>query len=130
MKIKDAKPLIGIFYIIDNQIYSFKGEIEEFNEVNEVYDAGRLFHIDLLKEIPNMNPKLSEDIKDKCLEGSRSKHHEIYPRGRVCYDINNDRYEVFANPELLNDTNNLTLIGRDFHLPANKTIFYKDDYYK
>lgn len=127
MKIKDIKAAIGVFEFVNNQLYSLQQDIENSKEVNGMYDAGNLFHIDLLKQIPDMDKSIEGELKYKLLN---STNPYDYPRGRVCYNINNDLYLVFADSDTYKIPNSRTLIAREFHLPLNKTEFYIDDFYE
>ena len=125
--IKDMKPSVGIFSLVDGELYCLEAPIEDLAPINGMYDAGKLFHIDLLKQIPDMNPNLNEDLKK---ELKSVTHPYDYPRGRVCYNINNDQYLVFTCEEIARNEYYKQTIMRKFHLPVSKTVFYIDDFYK
>lgn len=52
------------------------------------------------------------------------------PRGRVIYDVNKDKYLVFAPAEIRNDRKILTKIFREFSLPMKKVAVVDDPHYE
>ena len=124
MKIKDMKPQVGIFEIIDGNVYVVSRDVD-FSKVHNISDdAGEYFHEDLVKHVIS---KCSKEAQDKYK--SMRQGFLAFPRGRVCYNFNNDVYQVFGSREAVSGKNG-EVIMRKFSLPRNKTTFYIDSYYE
>ena len=124
MKIKDMKPQVGIFEIIDGNVYVVSREVD-YSKINNISDdAGEYFHEDLTKRVIS-----------KCSKEAQEKYKSVrqgflaFPRGRVCYNFNNDKFEIFGGREALSGRNVETIM-RKFSLPRNKTIAYVDSFYE
>lgn len=124
MKIEDMKPQVGIFEIIDGNVYVVSRDVD-FSKVHNISDdAGEYFHEDLVKHVIS---KCSKEAQDKYK--SMRQGFLAFPRGRVCYNFNNDIYQVFGSREAISGKNG-EVIMRKFSLPRNKTTFYIDSYYE
>lgn len=124
MKIKDIKPQVGIFEIIDENVYILSREVD-YSKMNQVSDdAGEYFHTDLVKNVISRCSKEAQEKYKSIKQGFLA-----FPRGRVCYNFNNDKYEIFGSKEALSNGRTETIM-RKFSLPRNKTVIFIDPYYE
>lgn len=124
MKIKDMKPQVGIFEIIDNNMFVISREVD-YSKMRYTYDdAVEYFHMDLVKAIISSCSKKAQEKYKSVRQGFRA-----FPRGSVCYNFSNDKYEVYGSRKALN-RRNTEIIMRKFNLPRNKTVFYIDSFFE
>lgn len=124
--IKDAKPQVGIFEYIDDKLYIISRDVD-FSKANNICDdAGEFFHKDLVKNIISL---CSKEAKEKYNSIHNKEGFLLFPRGRVCYNFNNDKYEIFGEKNIIMNSNIRQTIMRKFSLPTNKVCFYIDNFY-
>ena len=124
MKIEDMKPQVGIFEIIDDVMYVMARDVD-FSKMRHISDdAGEFFHRDLVRFIIS---RCSEEAKKRY--SSARDGFLLFPRGRVCYNFNQDKYEIYGSRSTLS-SKHLETIMRKFSLPRNKVIAYADPYYE
>ena len=126
MKIKDMKPQVGIFEIIDGKFYVLSREVD-YSKMNNISDdAGEYFHKYLVK---NIISRCSKEAQEKYKSVKQDEGFLVFPRGRVCYNFNNDKYLVCGSRKALSGNNTETIM-RLFSLPRSKTQFYVDAFYE
>lgn len=124
--IKDARPQVGIFEYIDDKLYAVTREVDYSKSANGVDDAGEYFHTDLVR---NVISSCSKEAQEKYKKVSNNNGFLLFPRGRVCYDFSNDKYQIFGESSIIGNANVRQTIARKFSLPMNKVVFYKDPFY-
>lgn len=131
IKLKDSKPTIGIFEYIDNHLFAFNDDIDISTAVNGVVDGRLMFHKDLLKTIidtPEYKNYISSESYNK-IKKAKANNWREWPRGRVCYNVDTDEYEIYAALQLLQNNEILNTIIQNFSLPKNKIKLYVDAEY-
>ena len=129
MKIKDAKPQVGIFEIVENVF------IKETEDTEEVSDTGRFFdgydphyHKDVIKLYVNQYNNISEETKAKFK--SNPNEYLKHPRGRVDYDTVDKKWSIMSSRDVLSDDGLLERITREFNLPpvaSGKIVLEADE---
>ena len=131
IKIKDSKPTIGIFEYIDGHLFAFNEDVNISTAVNGIVDGRLMFHKDLLKVIvdtPEYKNYISSESYNK-IKASNANNWRLWPRGRVCYNVDTDEYEIYAARQLLEDDEIVNMIIQNFSLPRNKIAYYVDAEY-
>lgn len=121
---------IGIYEIIDNQLYVLLDSIDEEKAVNDVIDGGYLFHIDLVKLIvKNYNKFLTSKTLNE-IKKSNYKNWTSYPRGRITYDIKEKKFTIWGPLIILKNKDIVNKIINEFNLPNDKLILCEDIEYR
>ena len=82
--IKDEKPQVGIFELLDNTLCCLSQEMNPIDAVGGAVDAGNLFHRDLCRQALKTE-NLSTRTKD--IINSQREFWTKFPRGRVWYSV-------------------------------------------
>lgn len=128
MKILDSKPQVGIFEIVEDVLLIDSEDIQKIDQGGGMFD-GTIPHLhsnDIKLQVEG-SPSISLETKKKFK--SNPNEYLNYPRGRVDYDIINDRYYIMAAMKFFN-TENIERITRAFHLPpyaTGKILLQADD---
>lgn len=119
MKILDSKPQVGIFEIVDGVLFMDTEDVQRIDQGSGMFD-GLTPHLHAQDIGPQVlsSPSISIETKDKW-KVNRDEYLK-HPRGRVDYDINQDRYYIMAAYEFFNQAN-VERITRAFHLPPYST---------
>lgn len=121
IKLKDSKLSVGIFEVIGDTIGTVSELVENLQGVRNaegdiIYDGGIMFHRDLVKYMYNnaqLNKEDKEFIKNHL---SNSNLHAVFPRGRICYNETQNRFEIYSNREVLTDVDLVQRILSEFDL--------------
>lgn len=97
--------VVGVFYIINDEIYSDTTSLRNADEYGNFYNYGSHydFYYDELVPYYTDMPWLKEI------------DYDYYPRGRVVYDRNQHKYILYIDPSLEND-HYINMIAREFGL--------------
>jgi len=93
--------MIGIFWIIENKIIAKKISLNETDEINGFKDS-KLFHF---LEYEKMGFNIDEYNK--------------FPRGRVVYDIYENRYDILVSKEIIENKKYRSMILKEFGIKEN-----------
>lgn len=106
---------VGIFYIINNILFSEKTEIKKAikygNNLTHEGSHDKFWNKRLVK-----------------LEISKKVEFDYYPRGRVIYDLKEKVFKIFID-KCINNTKIIGKINRDFNLGENIGIYDNDEHY-
>lgn len=117
-KIKDAKPQVGIFELLDDRLYFMTQDMNKSDAVGGAVDAGNLFHRDLCKQILSTGV-LSKDTQNNINKGG--PFWLRFPRGRVWYSVPEDTYYISSCKQIVTNSDLVNDIISVFSLPKNKT---------
>ena len=127
MLIKDAKPQVGIFEIVDNNIL-IDSEDVDINYQGEYFDGHTPhLHANDIKVHVEANPYISQDTQD--FFRSNPNAYLYYPRGRVDYNTKDGTYHIMAAKKFFTQLS-VEQITREFHLPpyaSGKIVLEADD---
>lgn len=128
MKILDSKPQVGIFEIVDNILLIDTEDVQKIDQGGGMFDGlTPHLHSNDVKTLVANTPSISEETKKK-FELDK-KEYLNYPRGRVDYDVDDDRYYIMAAMKFFTEEN-IERITRAFHLPpyaTGKVLLQADD---
>lgn len=128
MIIKDAKPQVGIFEIVDDVLLLDTEDVANIDQGMGMFDGltPHLHASDIRPQVLS-HPEISAETKKK-FENNPGEYLK-YPRGRVDYDTRNGTYSIMAAYKFFNEQN-VERISRAFHLPpyaTGKIILEADD---
>jgi len=112
--------MIGIFWIIDNKIITKKVNLNEIEEINGFKDSGFCCFV----ECEKMGFKINACTK--------------FPRGRIVYDIYDNRYDVLISKEIIENEKYQSIILKEFGIDdichyykmnISKTVKNLQDYF-
>jgi len=110
------KGYIGIFWIYKGVIYSFKETLDQVSTVGEFKDSD-----------------MSHDAKWPELQNAHKDFYlyEYYdvPRGRIVYNVNEDRFLVYAHGKIIDSLKFREMVITEFELESEKTVFGYDHHY-
>ena len=129
IKLKDKRPMIGIFEIVDDEVLLDIEEADFSKAVNGVIDGGHLFHRDLIRYYKD-DPNISKETREFINNNLRNPNlHEAFPRGRICYNLDTGHYEVYSTEEVLKDNALMNEILRRCGIPGNKVEAFVDNFH-
>lgn len=128
MKIKDTRPQVGIFEIVDGVMLS------DTEDTSDVSMSGRYFsgnQLHLHAQVVKTLVKHAEGVKPetKAKFESDSAEYLKWPRGRVDYDIVDKEWHIMAAKKFFTVAN-VELVTREFHLPpysSGRIVLEADD---
>jgi len=109
-------PQVGIFWILPDGLLAFGvayTESEKYGGFLNTPDG----HYETWEQLRKTSRKLPED-------------YTSYPRGRIVYRINDQKFLVYLNRKHIKDTKIKKRIIMEFSLPADKIIFKHDSNYE
>ncbi|EHP30515.1 hypothetical protein SMGD1_1992 [Sulfurimonas gotlandica GD1] len=109
--------MVGVFWIYKQEIYLKCISIDTVKVINNFIDSD-FAHYQIWDEISLQN-------KDFYLY-----EYEDIPRGRVIYDVENLRYIVYSNDNIINSSEAKKLIIEAFNLNESNVLFQYDMHYK
>lgn len=128
MKIRDMKPQVGIFEIVDGVMLS------DTEDTSDVSAAGRYFsgdqlhlHAQVVKTLVKHAEGISQESKAK-FERDAAEYLK-HPRGRVDYDTVDREWHIMAARRFFTPAN-VELVTREFHLPpyaSERIVLEADD---
>jgi hypothetical protein len=109
-------PQVGIFWIFPDRLLGFgvpylKGE--KYGDFINTPDG----HYETWGKLTKVSGKLPED-------------YTSYPRGRIVYRINDQKFLVYMNRKHIKDTKIKKRIIKKFRLPVDHAIFKHDHHYE
>lgn len=110
-----ARPCIGIFWVINDEVIAFPNELVELSEVAGFKDSP-YDHIRVWNTIRSQVPTL------------RNVEYEV-ERGRVTYHVDKNKFLVLFSTELSKKKNIKSKILREFSIPSEKVEFSTDIHY-
>jgi len=103
-------PTIGIFWIIDDKLLAKKVELLEIEIVNGFKDSGLSHFFEW--------EKMGFDIDE----------YDKFPRGRIVYDVYNDKFLIYAAKEIIMNQKYKDLILTYFQISENYEFIYDEHY--
>ena len=113
---KDGVPQVGIFWILPDGLLAFGvpySEGEKYGDFLNTPDG----HYETWRKLRHASGKLPED-------------YTSYPRGRIVYRINDQKFLVYMNRKHIEDTKIKKRIISKFRLPADRVEFNHDHHYE
>ena len=124
--IKDSKPQVGIFEIVDNILLI---DSEDTQTVGKgFFDGTNHQHVQDIKRLVAHHPHISEETKAKF--ASNPNEYLNWPRGRVDYDRDEGKWHIMSSSTILSNATYVELLTRAFHLPpylSGKIILEADE---
>ena len=116
MIIKDHKPEVGIFEIVDNVFLKDSEDYQLYSEVGEFFD-GTVPHLHTtdIKTLVNQSSYISD--KTKQLFKDNPNAYLNYPRGRVDFNTKTRKFHIMGAYKFLSNFANVERVAREFHLP-------------
>jgi len=109
-------PQVGIFWIFPNQLLSF-GVPYTTGETYGDFINTPAGHDETWEKLRKTSGKLPED-------------YTSYPRGRIVYRINDQKFLVYLNRKHIKDTKIKRRIIKEFRLPVDQIEFKHDSHYE
>ena len=109
-------PHVGIFWIFPNQLLSFGVPYtagEKYGDFINTPDG----HYETWEKVRKVSGKLPED-------------YTAYPRGRIVYNINQQKFLVYLNRKHLKNEQIKRRIIKEFRLPVDQVEFKHDHHYE
>ena len=109
-------PQVGIFWILPIGLLAFGVPYtagEKYGDFINTSDG----HYETWEKVRKVSGNLPED-------------YTTYPRGRIVYHINDQKFLVYMNRKHLNNTRISESIIREFRLPADQAEFKHDYHYE
>lgn len=114
LQIKDAKPQVGIFEIIDGQVLVESEDVQQFSNAGDIFSGNGIhLHAQSVKTMVAYS-NVNEEIKKK-FKLNRNEYLK-YPRGRVDYNTKTKTFTIMSNKDFFT-VKNVELITRAFNLP-------------
>ena len=107
---------IGIFWILPEGLLTF----------GVPYNAGEKYG-DFIN-IPDGHYETWEELRKA--SGKLPADYTNYPRGRIVYRINDQKFLVYLNRKHIKDTKIKRRIIKEFRLPVDHVIFKHDHHYE
>ena len=115
MKVKDNKPEVGIFEIVEGQMLIDSEEVSRYGAAGDFFSGTRPhLHANDIKTLVKYNSNISEETKNRF--NSDPKEYLRYPRGRVDYNVKTGQYHIMSSSDFFNQEN-VEKVTRAFHLP-------------
>jgi len=125
-KIRDSKPQVGIFELIDDKLLMVTDDVQTFANNGPFYSGEQVYlHYDMMPKLVEQS-NLSDDIKAAFKKNKQE--YEKYPRGRVDYNTVDDQFYILSSKDFLMNKDNLMRVIRYFSLPANKVVLQADEF--
>jgi len=103
-------PIIGIFWIVDGKLIARKVNLSEIEKINGFKDSGLSHFFEW--------EKMGFDIDE----------YDKFPRGRIVYDVLNDRFLIYAAKEIIKNEKYKELILNNFKIYKNYRFIYDEHY--
>ena len=103
-------PIIGIFWIVDGKLIARKVNLSEIEKINGFKDSGLSHFFEW--------EKMGFDIDE----------YDKFPRGRIVYDVLNDRFLIYAAKEIIKNEKYKELILNNFKIYKNYWFIYDEHY--
>jgi hypothetical protein len=117
IKLEESRtPMVGPFFFIDNNLYDSAEYVTEVPSIRG-YSDGSDSHCKFWAFLQGIYPEL------------RNVDYDYWPRGRVVYDGNSDRYNIIVDRDI-NDKKHIDEIIDTFYLPRNKCVVNTDEHYQ
>lgn len=130
-ELKDSEPEVGLFVMLDNKPQPYSRPVNLARAQREgVDDAGEVFHKDVLDYYIKKASRYEQQRYKEAKEENLGSEFLYYPRGRVVYNYNEDKYQIYIPPSMASNTPAVNKIIHEFHLPAGKWKVYGDSFYE
>jgi hypothetical protein len=113
---KAGVPQVGIFWIFPNQLLAFGLPYtagEKYGDFINIPDG----HYETWEKLKKASGKLPED-------------YTSYPRGRIVYRINDQKFLMYLNRKHIKNERIKKRIIKEFRLPVDHAIFKHDHHYE
>jgi hypothetical protein len=116
MIIKDAKPQVGIFEIVENVFLKDTEDTQMVSDTGRYFDGyDAHFHKDVIKLLVRNNSQISDKTKQQFLN-NRDEYLK-WPRGRIDYDTIDKTWTIMSSRDVLMNSDLVERITREFNLP-------------
>ena len=96
LQVKDTKPQVGIFEIVENQWLTSTEDVQNVSESGDYFDGIDLhLHAYEIPKLVQFNSNISNETKGKFK--SNKYAYLDYPRGRVDYNTKDKTYHIMAD---------------------------------
>ena len=102
--------MVGIFWIVDDKLIAKKVSLSEIEEVNGFKDSGLSHFFEW--------EKMGFDIDE----------YDKFPRGRIVYDVFNNKFLIYAAKKIIKNKNYRQLILDFFNIKENYEFIYDEHY--
>lgn len=127
MEIKDAKPQVGIFELVDGQLLIDSEDVQTDKRAGEYFSGiNPHLHAQSVKTMVAYS-NVDENIKRRFRENRNE--YLFYPRGRVDYNTKTGQYHIMSSRKFFTEEN-VENITRAFHLPpysSGKIVLEADE---
>ena len=115
LTIKDNKPEVGIFEIVEGQFLMDGEEVSRYGAVGDFFSGTNPhLHAQDIKVLVKYNDHISEETKKRF--NDNPQEYLKYPRGRVDYNIKTGQYHIMSSSDFFTQEN-VEAVTRAFHLP-------------
>ena len=115
IKIKDSKPEVGIFELVEGQLLIDGEEVSRYGAAGDFFSGTRPhLHAQDIKTLVKYNPSISAETKAKFEKDPRE--YLRYLRGRVDYNVKTGQYHIMSSRSFFTQEN-IEMVTRAFHLP-------------
>ncbi len=129
MGLKNNEGRVGLFYIVDGNIYTMindplENEVDSMNEIQPLYNHEYLLDKMKYGDEPNF-----KELQDYLGYDLRKATVWTFPRGRVWYNVKTNTYTISSSHRLLEDPHYRQIILDTFHLNGQKVYLnYEGEY--
>ena len=110
---ESGSPYIGIFYVIGKELYWEGDHMSEVKAINGIRDYPRehskYWNLSIQRILPEM----------------KKYDYQYYPRGRVIYNDETKKFEVYCDKCIKSDPNMQREINGEMNIPYT-TVYYTD----
>ena len=128
MKIRDTKPQVGIFEIVEGAMLSHTEDTSDISHSGRYFSGSSLhLHAQDIKTLVKYAPGISAETKQR-FERDAAEYLR-WPRGRVDYDTVDREWHIMAAKKFFTQQN-VEAVAREFHLPpyaSGKIVLEADD---
>lgn len=115
VKVKDARPEVGIFEIVENVFLKDTEATQSLKIAGNVFSGEHLhLHANDVKRLVAASNNISKETKSRF--ASNPSEYLNWPRGRVDYDIDTGHWTIMASKKFFS-SETIERVTREFHLP-------------
>ncbi len=107
---------IGVFWIFENKVFFKTQRLEDIKSINGFKDSD-LSHYQVWNTVKSQHPRFY------------LYEYEEIPRGRVVYDIEENRFIIYCNENTLQDKISKKLILKKYKILNRNSTFKEDEHY-
>ena len=114
---EEIEPLIGPFFVIGGQVYGYGEPVSEKNSTDSFFDS----NITHMQYWTYFTKNVKPEYKDI--------DYAEFPRGRIIYDVKNDKFIGYADKDILNNAGSRYKVKQFFNLGGKNVDWRSDDHY-